>query len=438
MKYVKLLYLLFPILIVITMVTYYFESYTFKYIDGTIISKNDEYIEIITDNDSIYKFKYKLDKYNTGDNISIKYNKSLNDFKETQDIDIVDIRNIKSNLNYSRKTISILNDMTIDEKIGQLMLVRTPDINQLDTINNYNIGGYILFKRDVDGKSKQDLINYIKSFQDTSKIPLLIAIDEEGGIVSRLSYNKMIVDKPFLSPQELYNNGGYDKIKEDSVTKVKLLKELGINLNLAPVADIVTDSNSYMFDRSFGSGINGTSKFIKTILETQTKDVSFTLKHFPGYGNNSDTHTDITVDNRSYKELKYKDFIPFNVGINNGAKTILVSHNIVKSIEDKPASISRNMHNILRNKLNYNGVIITDDLDMDGINKYSTNTPYIDAILAGNNILIVSDYKKAYLEIKQGIDDGIISEELIDRLILKNIQLKLDKNLMHKSYCTSK
>ena len=325
--------------------------------------------------------------------------------------------------------------MSLEEKVGQLLLVRTPDINQLDTIRNYHIGGYILFKRDIDGKTKQDLINYINSFQSVSKIPLLIAIDEEGGEVTRLSYNKKIVDTPFLSPKELYDAGGFDKIKEDATNKLNLLTELGINLNLAPVADIVTDKESYMYNRSFSSDAIKTSEYIKTVLSTQKDEVSYVLKHFPGYGDNANTHEDITIDNRSYEDIENKDLVPFDVGIKNGANAILVSHNVVTSVENKPASISRNMHNILRNKLNFEGVIITDDLDMEGIKKYSTATPNIDAILAGNNILIVSDVETAYNEILNGVKEGKISEELINRLVLKNLEFKIKKNLTSKFYC---
>ena len=433
MKYIKPLLLL----LVVVICSYSVNTYA-KYMDATIINKDTEYIEIITSNDSIYKIKYTNDKFNTGDSIRITYSNYLNSLKEIQDIKITDISKTELNTNYDKNVIKTLNNMTLEEKVGQLLLVRTPDIYQLDTIRQYKIGGYILFKRDIDNKTKQDLINYINSFQAITKIPLLIAIDEEGGDVTRLSYNKNIVDTPFLSPQDLYNQGGFDRIKEDAINKTNLLEELGINVNLAPVADMVTDTNSYMYDRSFGSSIVDTSRYIKTILSTQKPEVSYVLKHFPGYGDNSDTHENITVDNRSYKELKYRDFIPFMTGINTGANAVLVSHNVVTSIEDKPASISRNMHNILRNTLNFDGVIMTDDLSMNGIKDYSTNTPYIDAILAGNNILIVSDYEDAYNEILNGIREGKISEELINRLVLKDLEFKQKKNLKSEFYCPLK
>lgn len=425
---IKKFFIIIPLVVIIFISVYFYNIYKNKYLIGTIIYKDINYLEVITENDSIYRFNYNSD-FDIGDNIKIKYNKQLNDFNYIQKINIKNIDKGNIKLDYDYKTLEILQNMTLNEKIGQLLLVRIPETNKIETIKKYNIGGYILFQRDIDNKTKEELINEIKLYQSTSNIPLLIAIDEEGGTVSRLSSNKNIVDLPFLSPQELYKIGGFDKIKQDAITKSNLLEELGINVNLAPIADISTNPKSYIYERSFGKNKNETAKYIKTILSTQNNNVSYVLKHFPGYSDNLDTHTSIAIDNRSYKIIKNNDFIPFKVGIENGANAIMVSHNIVSSIDNKPSSLSRNIHNILRNELNFNGIILTDDLSMSAIKGYDTNTPYIDSILAGNNILIVSDYISAYEEIYNAIIEDKISEELINRLVLKNIQFKINLNL---------
>ena len=427
-KIIKKLFLIIPLVVIILISLYFYNIYRSKYLLGTIIYKDTNYFELITENDSIYRFNYNSD-LDVGENIKIKYNKQLSDFNYIQKINIISIDKEKIKLNYDDQALEILQDMTLSEKIGQLLLVRVPETNKLETIKKYNIGGYILFQRDIDNKTKDELINEIKLYQSTSNNPLLIAIDEEGGIVSRLSSNKNIINSPFQSPQELFKIGGYKKIKQDAIIKSNLLEELGINVNLAPVADISTNSKSYIYERSFGKDKNETAKYIKTILSTQNNNVSYVLKHFPGYSDNLDTHTGISIDNRSYKTIKNNDFIPFKVGIENGANAILVSHNIVSSIDNKPSSLSRNIHNILRNELNFKGIIITDDLSMSAIKGYDTKTPYIDSILAGNNILIVSDYVTAYDEIYNAIIEDKISEDFIDRLILKNIQFKINLNL---------
>lgn len=427
-KLIKNIFLIIPLVVIILVSLYFYNIYKSKYLLGTIIYKDTNYFEVITENDSIYRFNYNSD-FDIGENIKIKYNKQLNDFNYIQEINIKAIDKEKIKLNYDDQALEILQNMTLNEKIGQLLLVRVPETNKIETITKYNIGGYILFQRDIDNKTKDELINEIKLYQSTANNPLLIAIDEEGGTVSRLSSNKNIVNSPFLSPQELFKNGGFKKIKQDAIIKTNLLEELGINVNLAPVADISTNSKSYIYERSFGKDKNKTAKYIKTILSTQNNNVSYVLKHFPGYSDNIDTHTSIAIDNRSYKTIKNNDFIPFKIGIENGANAILVSHNIISSIDNKPSSLSRNTHNILRNELNFNGIIITDDLSMSAIKGYDTKTPYIDSILAGNNILIVSDYVSAYDEIYNAIIEDKISEELINRLVLKNIQFKINLNL---------
>lgn len=404
------------------------EFYKSKTLTGTIINNNSNHFEIITENDSIYKFNYKT-IFDIGDNIKITYNKKLDDSKSIQKINIKQINKENITVDIDNKALKLLNNMTLKEKIGQLLLIRTPEIDKIDTIKKYNPAGYILFQRDIKNKTKEELINEISLFQETANIPMFIAIDEEGGTVSRLSTNKNIVKDPFISPQELYKKGGFEKIREDSIIKMNLLKELGINMNLAPVADISTDPTSFIYERSFGKNKNETAKYIKTVLKTQSNDVSYVLKHFPGYSNNLDTHKGLAIDNRPYKIIKNNDFLPFKVGIKNGANAIMVSHNIITSIDNKPATLSRNIHNILRNELNFNGIIITDDMSMGAIKKYNTNTPYIDSVLAGNNIIIVTDYIDAYEEIYNAVIEDKITEELISKLVLKTLQFKLNLNL---------
>lgn len=404
------------------------EFYKSKTLTGTIINNNSNYFEIITENDSIYKFNYKT-IFDIGDNIKITYNKKLDDSKSIQKINIKQINKENITVDIDNRALKLLNSMTLKEKIGQLLLIRTPKIDKIDTIKKYNPAGYILFQRDIKNKTKEELINEISLFQETANIPMFIAIDEEGGTVSRLSTNKNIVKDPFLSPQELYKKGGFEKIREDAIIKINLLKELGINMNLAPVADISTDPTSFIYERSFGKNKNETAKYIKTVLKNQSNDVSYVLKHFPGYSNNLDTHKGLAIDNRPYKIIKNNDFLPFKVGIKNGANAIMVSHNIITSIDNKPATLSRNIHNILRNELNFNGIIITDDMSMGAIKKYNTNTPYIDSVLAGNNVIIVTDYIDAYEEIYNAVIEDKITEELISKLVLKTLQFKLNLNL---------
>ena len=331
---------------------------------------------------------------------------------------------------YYDKADIILNNMTIDEKINQLLIVRVPVENGLEVMKNNQFGGYILFARDVTNITKEDLINKINSYKEVSKISPIIAIDEEGGDISRLNYNPSIVPTPFKSPKELYNEGGLDLIEEDLKNKNKLLEELGINLNLAPVIDIA-DEDSFIFDRTISSDVNIVSDYTKRVINTsKLSKVSYVLKHFPGYGNNLDTHKGLSIDERTIDEFRNKDFIPFKRGIEEKAECILVNHNIIKNVEDNiPASLSKNIHNILRDELAFTGIIITDDLYMDAIKEY-VDKPSIQAVNAGNDMIIITDYEQGILDIKEALNNGILSEETINAAVRRILAWKYYKGMI--------
>ena len=405
-------------------------------LEGNIINIDSNTFTILTSKGFIYKFGKNYDfKYKLDDNVEILYKKNLNNFTNIQNIDIKKINKI-SNFkflnnslfkDYENEALEILKNMTIEEKIGQLLLARIPEKEKIDTIKNYHIGGYILFGRDVNNKSKSELIDEIKNYQNNSKIPLLIAIDEEGGTVSRLSSNKNILTNPFLSSQEIYKNKGFDGIRDDTINKSKILYELGINLNLAPVADVSINEDDYIFKRSFGKNADLTSKYIETVISNTDYKVSYTLKHFPGYGNNKDTHKGIAIDDRTYSSFEQNDFLPFIAGIKRNVNSILFSHNYMNCVDKiNPASLSPNVHNILKN-LNFNNIMITDDISMNGLK--DVEDKYLKAVLAGNNLLIVTDFKEAYNEILNAYRDKKISDSMINYLVLKNISWKYYKKL---------
>ena len=320
--------------------------------------------------------------------------------------------------------------MTLDEKIAQLLLVRYPENNATEILKENQFAGYLFFAKDFKDKTKEEVTNMISSLQQVSKIPILTAVDEEGGIVVRVSSNKNLRKERFQSPRDLYLEGGMDKIEEDTKEKSALLKELGLNLNLAPVVDVSTNPDDYMYERTLGENTELTSIYAKTVIDTsKNTGVSYTLKHFPGYGNNTDTHTGTAVDNRTYEDIIENDLPPFQAGINAKAEAVLVSHNVVNSIDpDNPASLSSDIHNLLRNKLNFTGIIMTDDLDMGAIT--STDDATVKAILAGNDLIITTDYEKSIKEIKEAIENKIMDESLIDKLAFRVIAWKYYKGLL--------
>lgn len=417
-----------------------------KKLEATVIAIDNDSISVQDNNNIIYTFNNQTINTNIGDKIVIEYTGLLNKNYNIQDNEIIDytIATIEKDENgipkswlddgiFSQYYILAndkLQELTLEEKISQLLLVRYPDNNPIGELVKYQFGGYLFFEKDFKDKTKKEVQNMMTSLQKSAKIPILTAVDEEGGKVVRISSNPNLVSEKFKSSQQLYALGGFETIKNDTINKSNLLNSLGINLNLAPVVDVSTNPNDYMYERSFGQNTELTSTYAKTVINaSKNLGVSYTLKHFPGYGNNDDTHNGITVDNRDYDDIVNNDLPPFKAGIDVGAEAVLVSHNIVANIDSSnPASLSTSIHNLLRNELNFTGIIITDDLAMGAIS--SINNATIKAILSGNDLIITTDYIESINEIKTAINDGTISEDLIDKLAFRVLAWKYYKGLM--------
>jgi len=327
-----------------------------------------------------------------------------------------------------------LKTLTPEQKIGQIFLARFPE-NQyaVGTVNRYQPGGFLLFAEDFKRKSKEDVAAMLEQVQKASALPLLVATDEEGGPVVRVSGHARLRDKPFPSPQELYKSGGLDAVRRDAEGKSQFLKELGINLNLAPVADVSADPKDYIYGRTVGLPAEETGAYVKTVVEAaQSSGISSTLKHFPGYGNNRDTHTGSARDKRPYERFEREDFLPFREGIAAGVHSILVSHNIVECMDSKnPASLSPAVHAILREDLGFTGVVMTDDLYMDAVaEQESTLSPAVEAVLAGNDLLIITDLAGGSRQVLEAVENGVIEKEQLNRAVFRILAWKYHVGLL--------
>ena len=411
-------------------------------IEAVVLYSDSECLTIQDKDNIIYTFNNEEISIDAGTAIILEYSGILDKNKSIQTGEIIDYVvaeetneefpiNDKGIFNtYYQMAYDKLKELTLDEKIGQLFLVRYPDSDALEDLKKYKFGGFVFFEKDFKDKTKQEVINMIEELQNAADIPLLTAVDEEGGKIVRISSNPNLRVEAFKSSQDLYAEGGFDLIKEDTKEKSELLKSLGINLNLAPVVDVSTDESAYMYPRTLGENASLTSQYAKTVIEaSKGTDVSYTLKHFPGYGNNTDTHIESSTDTRTYEEILNNDILPFKSGIDAGAEAVLVSHNIVTSIDaDNPASLSPTIHNLLRNELGFTGVIITDNLDMSAVSSIDNLT--IEALTAGNDLIITTDYEKSINDVKTALNDGTIGEALIDRLVFRNLAWKYYKGLM--------
>lgn len=334
---------------------------------------------------------------------------------------------------YYIRAEEIMANMTLEEKVGQVFYARCPDGGQIEEIKSLHPAGYILFGRDFKNKTTSQVARNIESYQEASKIPLLIGVDEEGGGVTRVTIATDIPTHRFLSPQTLFAKGGMEAIKQDVKEKSDLLHQIGINNNLAPVADVSTDTSDFIFERSFGKEATQTAIYIKEVVRAMNDNkMATTLKHFPGYGNNVDTHTGIAYDKRSYESFINSDFIPFQAGIEEKVPSILVSHNIVECMDATvPASISPKVHEILRKELNFTGIIMTDDMAMDGIKTYmSLEDAAISAIEAGNDLIITSHLKLQRNAVLDAVKNKTIQESTLDKAVRRVLAWKISMGIL--------
>lgn len=328
---------------------------------------------------------------------------------------------------YYGKAQKIVDKMTLEEKIGQLFLVRYDDSTSIKQVTDYHAGGFVLFAKDFEGHTKESIKKELSERQKLSKVPLAIAVDEEGGYVTRVSRFPQFRSERFKSNRVLFETGGYELVETSEKEKAKLLLDLGINLNLAPVADVSTNSDDYMYIRTFGRDANETAVFISNIVKyNNSAGISSCLKHFPGYGNNVDTHDGIAIDNRSYDTFVTSDYLPFKSGIEASVPTILVSHNVVNSIDNEyPASLSKKVISELRNTLGFSGIVMTDDLAMGAVSKYvNENNSATLAINAGNDMIITSDFETMFNEVLTNTKNGTIKEETINIAVRRIIAWK--------------
>lgn len=327
----------------------------------------------------------------------------------------------------------LLSAMTLEEKVGQMFFVRCPETGGADLAAQYKVGGYLLFGRDFKDKTAQQVRDDIQSYQDASGIPLLIGVDEEGGTVVRASSNPALFPQREPAPQTLFAQGGMELILQDARQKSMTLLDLGVNVNFAPVADVSTDPADFIYARSFGQDAQATAGYVSQVVGVMGEErMGSVLKHFPGYGNNVDTHTGIALDQRPYETFQTSDFLPFQAGIQAGADAVLVSHNIIASMDESlPASLSSTVHQILREELDFDGVALTDDLAMDAVMEYAQDgSAAVLAVQAGNDMVVTTDFQTQIPQVIRAVQSGVIAESQIDQAVTRVLNWKYELGLL--------
>ncbi len=331
--------------------------------------------------------------------------------------------------------------MTMEEKIGQLVLVGLEgyimDENTRSMIEDYKVGGFILFARNVESPNQLlELINSLKSANSINKIPLFISVDEEGGKVSRMpaEIKKLPTNKEIGKT----NDGDYSYGIGGILAKE--LKSFGFNMNFAPVLDINSNPrNPVIGDRAFGSDAETVSKLgLKTMKGMQEGRVIPVVKHFPGHGDTAiDSHVGLPSVSHDLERLESFELLPFDSAINNGADAVMIAHILMTGIDDQnPASLSKDIvTGLLRNRLNFDGMVITDDITMGAITEnYEIGAASVKAVNAGGDIVLVchgNDNEIAVIStLAEAVQKGTISEDRLDESIYRILKLKEKYSLM--------
>ena len=363
---------------------------------------------------------------------------------------------IKSSNNISDNNNSINNivtpkynikDMSLKEKIGQMLIIDytkdTYDTNLDRIIKNVKPGGFILMSDNI--KYYDNTISLVKSLKQNSNIPMIIAIDEEGGRVQRTT---LLKDTPVTNVPSMYELGKTNNqllAYQVGVILAKKVKTLGVNLDFAPVLDIYSNKNNKVIgDRSLSEDKNIVTNLSISIQKgLEDNNVNTCIKHFPGHGDTEiDSHFDIPIINKTYEELLDNELYPFIKSIENGSKMVMVGHIALPKIttSNVPASLSKEIiTNILKNKLDFKGLVITDALNMKALtNNYTEKEIYINAINAGVDILLMpQNPENAVKYIEEAIKENKISINQIDASVEKILNYKekyLKDEYLDKSY----
>ena len=323
--------------------------------------------------------------------------------------------------------VSLLETMTVEEKAAQMMLVGCTDEAVGAEACKNGAGGLCLFAQPFAYKSAEQVREMTAGFQAAADIPLLLSVDEEGGTVNRVSLNPQLRGNIFFSPRYLFEQGGMELIESDTREKADFLLNLGINVNLAPVCDVPLTENDFIYPRCFSTDASETADYITDVVGImKDSGLGSTLKHFPGYGGSADTHLNMAYDEREYDVFAERDFLPFAAGIEAGADSVMVSHNIVACMDsDYPASLSPEVHRILREELGFRGVIISDDLAMNAITQFTNGqNPAVAAVCAGNDMLCYAEFAPSVEAITAAVAEGVIDEKQLDASVLRILAWK--------------
>ncbi len=335
---------------------------------------------------------------------------------------------------------TLLSLMSLEEKVSQLFTVTPEALLGADApVTEYAgepfafpVGGVVLFSENILDRSQ--CISLLSGLQEASSIPLFTAVDEEGGQVARISGNPSMGTSPIPPMADIKTVEQAYGIGKSIGSQIR---QLGFNLDFAPVADVASDPlGSVMGDRSFGSDTVQVSCLVaEAVRGFKESGVLCTLKHFPGHGNtDADSHRGTALLDRTQNELRETELPPFRAGIEAGAELVMVGHISAPAVtgNDLPATLSPSVISILRRELGFEGIIITDSMQMKAItSRYSSGEAAVMALEAGvDMILMPQSLEAAHSAVTEAVKQGRLTEERIDQSVLSVLELKFAKGIV--------
>lgn len=331
-----------------------------------------------------------------------------------------------------------IEEMPLEDKVAGLFIITPEALTETNAavkagdatkekLGEYAVGGLIYSEQNI--KDAEQIKEMLSNTQNYSKYPLFFGVDEEGGSVSRVA-KKGLADN--VGPMyEIGETKDPVKAKEAGVTIGGYLSDIGFNLNFAPVADLAMEGNETIGDRSFGNNAGEVATMVSASVEgMQEGGVITCLKHFPGLGSSEDdTHTGMAITEKTREDFATTDFMSFQAGIDAGTEMVMVSHLSVPNIigDNTPASFSVTMvQDVLRGELGFDGIVITDSMDMAAITDYYTSDEAaVKALQAGADmILMPEDFEVAYEGVLAALNDGTLTEERIDESLRRIYRVK--------------
>ena len=343
---------------------------------------------------------------------------------------------------------ALLSSMTLDEKIYQLFIVEPEAVAGVKTatkateatrngLKKYPVGGIVYFADNIvkEKQIKEMILNSQAYASGKLGIGLFIAVDEEGGTVSRVA--RKLDTTRFETMEEIGLRGDANEAYAVGATIAGDISRLGFNLNFAPVADVIIDrANTEIGTRSFGADPTQVSAMVGQVVKgLQENGVMATLKHFPGHGSTTDdSHKGESITTRTLAEMEQTEFLPFQAGIAAGAEFVMMSHLTAVEIDgDSPASLSKIIiTELLRDKLGFEGLVITDSLQMKAIaDLHSSGETAVRALEAGVDMLLMPvSLSGAAKGIQKAVDSGRLTEERIDRSVRRILRAKWEYGLI--------